>query len=367
MNIDDFRRLLELDDESKKNILYDTEFIKANNISESQITLIIESLSEKLKEEIVNDRDLLVEKIGFNGWRISRLCKTIDNDETKLNIIKKYKLIGSDRLEVISYCNDDTKLNIILNDGEVNNYDKQRIISLLSSKNVMAFIKDNKEFLRSIDSSPYIVIANLNEEKQADIVKQLEYMGLDLNEKRKILAMLREDVKSQIDTSNLPEEYKTAINMKRDGGSIWIKVDYDKNLEDYRGLDSLILESPQEFTSDQRKKLMELCDICPDATICNKLNNIIPFYSTASEYKDAEQWIDSLIGSLNPEYSDAQKLAIIDNAFGKKVSYAPDFDTEVSDIDDVRALWKIISKRLWGMQWNCSSRTVCIRKSRNRK
>lgn len=350
MNIDDLRKILvEMNDESKKKILYDTEFIKANDISESEIFTIIESLGQKLKQEIVNDRDLLVEKLGFNGWRISRLCKTINNDETKLNIIKKYKLTGSYKLEAISYCNDDTKLSIILNDGDVNNSDKRKIISFLSSENIIAFIKDNKEFLSSIDSSPYMVTAILNSDKQVDIVKQLEDMGLDLNEKRKILAMLNEDVKSQIDTSNLPEEYKTAIDMKRDGGSVWIKIDYDKNLEDYRGLDSLILESPQEFSSEQRKKLLELCDICPDAAICNKLYNAIPFYSTASEYKDAEEWIDSLIDSLNPEYSDAQKLAIIDNAFGKKVSYSPDFDTEVSDADDARALWKIISKRLWGM------------------
>lgn len=36
-------------------------------------------------------------------------------------------------------------------------------------------------------------------------------------------------------------------------------------------------------------------------------------------------------------------MAIIDNAIGQQISYSPDFDTEVFNIEACRALWKIIS------------------------
>lgn len=65
--------------------------------------------------------------------------------------------------------------------------------------------------------------------------------------------------------------------------------------------------------------------------------------STTSEYKAAEAWIDELLSTLNPDYTAAQKIAVIDNAIGKKVSYSPDFDTEVFNNSDCRALYKIIS------------------------
>ena len=67
------------------------------------------------------------------------------------------------------------------------------------------------------------------------------------------------------------------------------------------------------------------------------------FNSNVTEYKEAEEWINYIICKLNPEYSKAQKMAVIDNAIGKKISYSPDFDTEVFNSADCRALWKIIS------------------------
>lgn len=65
--------------------------------------------------------------------------------------------------------------------------------------------------------------------------------------------------------------------------------------------------------------------------------------STIEEYKQGEEWIRSVIEKLNPEWTDIEKVAYIDNAIGKQVSYCPDFDTEVFNAGNARALWKIIS------------------------
>ena len=101
--------------------------------------------------------------------------------------------------------------------------------------------------------------------------------------------------------------------------------------------------NPEEFTEEQRAQFMKLCEICPNLQVVSTLSNSVEFVSTASEYKEAEEWISSIIDKLNPEYSQAQKMAIIDNEIGKKISYSPDFDTEVFDSANCRALWKIIS------------------------
>ena len=77
--------------------------------------------------------------------------------------------------------------------------------------------------------------------------------------------------------------------------------------------------------------------------VVNSIHKSVEFFSTASEYKDAEEWINSIIDTINPEYSKAQKLAIIDNAIGKKLSYSPDFRTEIFDNVCSRSLWKIVS------------------------
>lgn len=172
---------------------------------------------------------------------------------------------------------------------------------------------------------------------------KLEDINLTLSEKREILATLKSEVKQNIDTTNFSEEHKSALSIQTTQYGGIIIIDFERELEDYRGLDNLMRINPEEFTEAQRIKFMKLCDICPNLQVVSTLNNFVEFVSTASEYKEAEEWITSIIDKLNPEYSKAQKMAVIDNEIGKKISYSPDFDTEVFDSADCRALWRIIS------------------------
>lgn len=99
----------------------------------------------------------------------------------------------------------------------------------------------------------------------------------------------------------------------------------------------------EQFTEEQRITFMRLCDICPNLQVLSSVNNKYGVASTGAEYKEAEEWITSILDNLDPEYSNAQKIAVIDNAIGKRISYSPDKGTEVFDKYDSRALWKIIS------------------------
>ena len=167
---------------------------------------------------------------------------------------------------------------------------------------------------------------------------------LPVNEKRETLAILPSELKQEIDVTNLPEEYRAALSIeKKENNDQRIVVDLERNLKDYQGLDNLISINPENFTQEQRNRFIKLCDICPNLQVINDLYENVEYYSTGREYKEAEEWIDEVIKKLKPEYSKLQKIAVIDNEIGKKISYSPDFDTEIFDRGDCRALWKIIS------------------------
>lgn len=78
---------------------------------------------------------------------------------------------------------------------------------------------------------------------------------------------------------------------------------------------------------------------CPEIKICDNLGLS---YSTVQEYINAEMWIASVFKEMDENWSSIQKIAYIDNAIGKKISYSPDFDTEFFNPNDSRTLWKII-------------------------
>ena len=65
--------------------------------------------------------------------------------------------------------------------------------------------------------------------------------------------------------------------------------------------------------------------------------------ATLPEYIQAEQWIDSVLKEIKPEWSDLQKLAYIDYCIGKRVSYNPTHKTEIDNGQDSRSIWRIVN------------------------
>ena len=183
----------------------------------------------------------------------------------------------------------------------------------------------------------------LNDAEQMEFVENIDKLNLLPNEKKEVFATLKPEVKAKMDKSTLPEDLRTVIGFETEMYTGKIKLDLDRDLEDYKDLDNLLGINPENFTEEQKKRFDKLCDICPNMKICSTVNNQIEFTSTVQEYKQGEEWISSLIESMEHVQSKAQKLAIVDHAIGKKISYSPDFETEVFDGSEARALWKIIS------------------------
>lgn len=332
-----------MSDSGKRQILHNQDFIKKHQIADYELKNIISSLIDESRTEVLMDIDLITNKLHLADFQVTELVKGLSSEESKSRMLKVYELSNHLKIDIINTFNSNSKLDILLEENDFNRYDRMKILESLDIETLSGFLAEHKEFCIENDIHPYEIVLGLDIEQQKDFIANLENMNLTLGEKREILATLKADVKQSIDTTNFPEEYKSALSIQTTECGGKVILDLERNLEDYRGLDNLMRINPEEFTEEQRAKFIKICDVCPNLQVVSKLNGIVEYISTASEYKETEEWMNSIIDNLNPEYSKAQKMALIDNAIGKKVSYSPDFDTEVFDSADCRALWKIIS------------------------
>lgn len=335
--------IIKMNDSTKKQILRNQEFVEKHKIVDYELNKIISSLSDGAKIEILQDKDLIQNSLHLKDYKIAELVKGISSDDEKQAMLELYELKNYLKINIINTLHNDIKLNILLKNDDFNKNDRIGILKSFDIETLSEFLKHNRAFLSKSDINPYEIICKLDTEQQKDFITKLEDINLTLGEKREILAMLKEEVKQSVDTSNFPEEYKSAISIQTNEYDGINRIDFGRKIEDYRGLDKLMRINPEKFTEEQRTKFRKLCDICPNLHVVSTLDdNSVEFSSTASEYKETEEWIESIIDKLKPEYTKAQKMAVIDNEIGKKISYSPDFDTEIFNINNCRALWKII-------------------------
>jgi hypothetical protein len=295
---------------------------------------IIFSFDDSTKVKILLNPEIGRDMLKLNNAQITKLAKELSNDTDKLNVLKMYNLGIYEKEIVKSLSENDNKIKCLLEKNFNQNYSIE-ILETLDEKTLISFFKQNKDFYKKNNIHPYNVIWRLNKEKQMNFVSSLEDMELTLNEKLEILAVLKPEVKQEIDTSNFPEKYKVALSMKTSQyiedilerpidytDSANIILDLERNPEDYRNFDNLITSMPEGFSDEQRKKF--ICKVCPDLTVKNSYT-----VATGKEYVVAENWITSVISKIDPQYTDLQKIAVIDNAIGKKISFSPDERTEV--------------------------------------
>lgn len=307
-----------LSDTEKKQLLCNQDFIEKRKFDRYDLESIISEMTDEGKGEILTNIDLVKNRLQLGDSQIVNLTKGISDKQVKFRILEICEL------DSVNY-------------GIIN------ILKTLNVADLIEFLVEHKKFCSKKGLYPYEIICELDSEMQKEFVAKLENVNLPLYEKREILATLSADVKQSIDTTNLPEEYKSALNIQVTEGKRII-LDLEKDAVEYSGLDRLFPKINAEgFTEEERKKFINLCNVCPNFKVINSIGGKGEYSSTSREYKEAEEWISSIIDNINPEYSKAQKIAVVDNAIGKKISYSPDFDTEVFNEYDCRAWWRIIS------------------------
>ncbi len=285
---------------------------------------VILDLNDDVKRIFLYNKAFILKNFSKN--MIAFLCKGMD-EKTKEEIMQLYAEEGNVKIDFYMNYTDEKKFDVLVKEHDLTLEEKLNIIFSLKDENIGIFLLQN----------PYFCDENA--------ITKADFMNKLLNCKRRYISNCWELDRS-IDITDFPMEYKECINSDSQSNKDFIAIDLNSNLEKYRGLDRFIRINPQEFNEDKIKKLMELCDICPNLQVCNRLGNNpgnVNWISSGQEYKEAEEWISSVIEKIKPEYTKAQKIAIIDNEIGKKISYCANFGTKNFNENDARCLWKIIS------------------------
>ena len=333
--------------ENKIKILNDTELLKKYDITDFKKETILLSLPKEQLISLLEDKDFIFHRLKLDICFLADIISKLENDEDKKRLITLYpEMSKSNEVTIIKTFGNENKIKEILNREDDFDFQKESLIASLDVPYLIDFIKNNKEYLVKNELSIGNIIRNLGEEKQKEVFLNIDNMGFSLEEKQDVILFFKKEVKDKIEVNNLKEEYKRAFKFElahdNDLLANVILVNLEDDLEEYRGFDKYIYLNPEKYNKEEQEKFFKLCEICPDLNVVSSLNKV-NYYSKVNEYKDSLKWIESVLSKIDDKYTPLQKIAIIDNEIGKKISYAPDYDTELTNEQDLRAMWKIIS------------------------
>ena len=323
----------------KKAFIYDRQFLEELQLSKYSIVQIIGSMGDTLIEELLKDKNYIIELFRDDNSLnyITEIILNIQDESKRFEVADEYDLDEYAIAKIVSGCSDEKKKDILLgNRFDFKKYQIRQILSQFSISNLLEFL-ENEQYIEDKGIKIYDIVLGLTKEKQLEFAYKIDSININRAEKLKAIAVLDKDVKDQIDRSKLSEEYDGAIEMPVKYGRI--EVNLEDNLNIYEGYDELITIRPQEIPLEKHDKLIQLAKICPNIRVGDNLKLGI---STGHEFLSAEEWINDVLKEIQEEWSNIQKIAYIDYKIGKKLSYTPDFDTEVGDENEARALWKII-------------------------
>ncbi len=331
------------DNNIKAKVLLDKDF--SNDFYSSDIVNLCSSMDNNTKKMLIHNEQFVKEHLVGNN--LCNLILTLD-DDSKIEILKDNSFLSNELSSFYAKnielsLSDDKKIEYVLENSSINVNHKIEILSNISAEKLSTFLVNHQDFLVQNDLSAFSITKELSVNSQLDLAKLLPMLNLPTEEKLKIIATFSAESKEKlIEMNALSDEYKGPLYVETSFNGAIKNIDSD--ISNYKGLDDLIVIEPENFTNEQKAKLLKICEICPNLSVMNRVGGF-PSYSYGKEYIEGEKWIASVISSINPEYTDAQKLALIDNAIGKKISYTPNFHTEVfnGDSNTPRALWKIIS------------------------
>ena len=335
----------DLPEDLKLDIIKDGLSTNALGISSFNLRQVINEMTPESIEVLLQAPETMKE-IGISSYDIPGFISRIPDDKKKEEIMSKYDLKRWEKMDVITSFSSEYKIGLLTENTEYSNEEIIKIINSLKTEEKIAYMKDNKAFMDGEGIRVFDIVRTMGKDGQLEFIKYMSELELEPKETRLIIAGLSNETKDELDPNLVEETNRDLLGLRlEDGKSVLYKInkivpDISLDLTIYKDLDELLYVNPLELDDDGRKKVVELLEICPDLKIHD---NIDLESSTAKEYIEAEEWIDSLLGNIDPDWTDIQKMAFIDTEIGKRISYSPDFDTEIEDAGAQRALWKIIS------------------------
>lgn len=322
----------------KVELLHSTEFTR--NTGKFSITRIICSLGEEKRLELLLDKNFVQKVLQLTTNNVTSIIESLETEAAKDEMIRLYQLDKTKIISIVETFSDEGKIRVILNNiYGLNKTDLEIIASTLSIRALGEFLEENEEALKKMGIKPYKIIRYmLRKEEQLEFIGHIENLDINIEDKIQILAMLDKDIKLHVDTSGFSQESIEALQMNSSLGLV--HIDINGTFKKYRYLGDLAVINPMELSSKERARLEELFEACPQVRV---VDNLGVSSSTIEEYRIGEEWIETVIAGINEEWTDIQKLAYVDHAVGKRISYSPDSGTEIHNETEARPLWKIIA------------------------
>ena len=322
---------------SKESILIclkDKEFLEKIKVASSLYKDIIPLFSDEYKDTFLKSNKEIIPSYG-----ILEIIKAITSEETKVRLMNEYESeIGLYKTQILASFSDKYKSKIIINEDKPLSKDEIEMVFLgMSIENQIQFIINNNNFLRSKNIDLPRIIKVALEKEPIKFVEHMEDMGLTEVEKKYILVEFGPKIKNEIDTANWPQEYIDMLDSE--STCLGIIVSIDANVESYKDMGESICINPLNIPSEKKEKIEQFIAAYPNIKI---IDDLMMGVATVSEYRNGEAWIEKLLEGAEEHWSILQKCVYVDDAIGKKISYSPDFRTEVSSASDSRSLWKII-------------------------
>ena len=335
-----------MSDESKMRFLDDEELKQLYEFNSVNYQEIITSMDQASIEEILSNKDKAISYFGeYYATNIVTIIKALEDKSKQLGFIDNYDLLPSNITDIIKEHDDESKRDILLSRKyDFRESDIDTVLTTFDVPNLLDFIQNNQDYLKENNAYIHNIVMHLSKEKQLEFIASIDKIDISLGDKLKSFVVLKEETKAEIDRTGLAEKYLQVMDLPfntdpfKDNYANLV-VDLTRDLSIYKNLDELIHITPQDFPFEEHGKLVELAKVCPNIRVNDKIGLDI---STGQEFVNGEEWIQDVLSNMKEDWSDIQKAAYIDYRIGKKISYTPDFDTEVSDDASARALWKII-------------------------
>ena len=353
-----------LSEDSKIKIFQNRNFVDNYPLGNIDVIQYIREFRSENKVKILRNKDLIDNKWKFVRTELGDIILEIEDEKDQLEMVDQYHLNHDKSLmmPILKQLSYKRKQEILIQQAEkydLDISDIKEVISCMEIDEIGEFFRDNADFCTLKGIKVYEIINGLNTDRQLEFVEKMPQLGLTNREEKEIIMVLNKEARDKMDKSKLSQEQQDVLKMEigEDGK---IVLDLQKDLEIYRGLDRFIMPNAMQMTKEQRKKLIQLCDICPEMQVIDNQygkttetttrdgikiidNGSTP--STAEEYKIGETWIQETLEGIKSEWGDLEKIAYIRNAIGKRISYSPDFEAEIFNIEDSRALWKMIASQ----------------------
>ena len=337
--------IMKLEDNEKLDIMKDREFWNKHSIKNNDVKRIIESLEETSKMQVLRDQTLITEIFEMDISDVACMVSNFKDDNIKEQMINQYAFDGFEISIILSSLCNNNKIRLLLSIDMLDKSDICRTLNTLDVTDLLEFFQKNKDFLDERKIKLYEITKDFSEDKQMQLLETILSSKIGLEDKKKVLATLNPKVKSKFNIDKFPEELRGAFFLRYNVDENSLEVDTNVDVESYKGLDELIFIRPENLSEEQIEYCKKICKICPNLSVINRIytDENSDYISSAEEFLKAEEWIDYVMRKIEPGFTNAQKIAIIDNAIGKKISYSPNCETETFVDEDAKRLWKIIS------------------------